>query len=280
MIADARIQLEGNVTNDSAMTLTEAVGLYLETLPGEQRGAALAELQRFAKWAGAERRLDELRGHQIASYAETFTGTMGNASQRAETIRAFFAYAKKAGLTDTNLGVHLRVRKTAASSKPKRATAAPKQMTLSEGGKAALDAELESLKAQRPQILADITRARADKDFRENSPLDAARERQGYVEGRIREIEATLQHAVIQTGERPVSSDFVNLGSTVLLRNLKTAGETRYTLVSPAEVNPKEGRISSESPVGKALLQRKTGEEVEVTTPSGALRFRIERIEA
>lgn len=268
------------MTNDSTPTLTEAVSSYLETVPAENRAAALAELQRFAKWAGAERRIDELRGHQIASYAETFTGTMGNASQRAETIRAFFAYAKKAGLTSTNLGVHLRLRKTAASKKPARHRAAPKQMTLSEGGKAALEAELESLKAQRPQILADITRARADKDFRENSPLDAARERQGYLEGRIREIEATLQHAVIQTDDRPLSSDMVNLGSTVVLRNLKTSGEMRYTLVSPAEVNPKEGRISSESPVGKALLQRQTGEEVEVATPSGAVHFRIERIEA
>lgn len=267
------------MTDDSQLTLTDAMSRYLDTIPDDTRGPTVAELQRFAHWAGAERPIEQLRGHQVASYAETLTGTMGNASQRADAVRAFFAYAKKEGLTSTNLGAHLRVRKTAASA-PKRTVAAPKQMTLSEGGKAALEAELESLKAQRPQILADITRARADKDFRENSPLDAARERQGYVEGRIREIEATLQHAVIQSSERPASDTAVNLGCTVVLHNVKTGAETRYTLVSPAEVNPKQGRISSESPVGKALLQRQPGEEVEVATPSGAIRLRIESIEA
>jgi len=259
----------------NTLSLTDALSRYLATVASGERAAAQAELQRFASWAGPDRPVDQLRGHEIASYAERLAGSLADAPQRADSLRAFFAYAKKAGLTDSNLGVHLRFRKGAPASASPFAPA-PRSVTLSAEGKAALEAEIASLKAQRPQILSDIQRAMADKDFRENSPLDAARERQGYVEGRIRELEATLQHATVEAAARPASNHAVGIGSTVVLRNLKTGAETRYTLVSPGEVSPKEGRISSESPVGKALLQRQTGEEVEVAAPS-ALPHRAHR---
>jgi transcription elongation factor GreA len=120
----------------------------------------------------------------------------------------------------------------------------------------------------------------ADKDFRENAPLDAAREHQAHLEGRIREIEATLRHAVIVGEGSPQSNARVGVGSAVLLRNLKSGTEVRYILVSPSEVNPAEGKISIVSPVGKALMERRAGEEVDVKAPAGTLRFRIESVEA
>ena len=98
--------------------------------------------------------------------------------------------------------------------------------------------------------------ALSDRDLRENAPLDAARHQQSYVESRIRTIEATLARAVVVTDEKP-AGEAVAIGSTVVLRNLSNDAETRYTLVRPGEVNAGQGRISYESPVGQALLQRR-----------------------
>jgi len=194
-------------------------------------------------------------------------------------VRRFLAFAKKAGYTPTNLATHLRLRKTAAA-RPSARGPAPKEVVLSEEQKRALTAELESLKAQRPKIVDDLQRAMADKDFRENAPLDAARQQQGFIEGRIRRLESTLEHAVVLEEGATGADDVVEIGSTVHLRNLASGAETTYTLVRPGEVNAAQGRISFESPVGRALLQRRAGDEVEVAVPSGTLRFRIERVKA
>ena len=257
--------------------LTEAARRYLETLPDQERLASQAELQRFVRWCGADRPCESLRGHEVANYAETLTGGVTDATGRAETVRKFLAFAKKAAYTSTNLGTHLRLRKTANA--PVGRAPPAREVQLSEEQKAALEAELKSLKAQRPRILQDLQRAMSDKDFRENAPLDAARERQGYVEGRIRELEAKLAQAVVVQQQAARSGDAVDIGSTVHLRNMKSGTETVYTLVRPNEVNAAQGRISFESPVGRALLKRRAGDEVEVTAPSGTIRFRIERVE-
>lgn len=261
-----------------SVTLMEAARRYLAALADQERIASQAEVERFVRWCGADRACDQLRGHEVATYAETLTGSVTDASRRAEAVRRFLAFAKKAGYASTNLGSHLRLRKTSAT-RPVGRGRVPKRVELSEEQKAALTAELESLKAMRPKIVKDIQRAMADKDFRENAPLDAAREQQGYIEGRIRKLEATLEQAVaVQEGPTP-SGHVVEIGSTVLLRNLKSGAETTYTLVRPGEVNAAQGRISFESPVGRALLMQRAGDEVEVAAPSGTLRFRIERVE-
>lgn len=266
------------MSDDARVTLMEAARRYLAALADEERMASQVEVERFVRWCGADRGCDQLRGHEVANYAETLTGSLTDASGRAEAVRKFLAFAKKAGYAPTNLGSHLRLRKTSATRRAGRGPAL-KEVQLSEEEKAALTAELESLKAQRPKIVDEIRRAMADKDFRENAPLDAAREQQAHIEGRIRKLETTLDQAVVvEEGPTP-SGHVVEVGSTVLLRDLKSGGETTYTLVRLGEVDAARGRISFESPVGRALLLRRAGEEVEVAVPSGTLRFRIERVE-
>jgi transcription elongation factor GreA len=265
------------MTNDQAVTLTEVARGYLASLPDAQRITTQPEVERFVRWAGPDRIVQQLRGQDVANYAETITGSVTDATKRADAVRALFVYVKKIGLTETNLGAHLRLRKGTAS-KGARVQAA-ESIEMGMGQKAALEAELESLKAQRPRILADLKRAMEDKDFRENAPLDAARAQQGYVEGRIRAIETMLDRAVEVNDDASLSPDSVHIGSRVLLKNLASDKDVTYTLVRPGEVNPAEGRISFESPVGKALLQRRKGDEVEVAVPSGKLRFRVESVE-
>ncbi len=261
-----------------SVSLAQAARRYLAALADKERIASQAEVERFTRWCGADRACDQLRAQEVANYAETFTGSVIDASQRAEAVRKFLAFAKKEGFTSSNLGTHLRLRKFAATLAAGRG-GAPKEVQVSEQERAALVAEIESLKAQRPQLMKDIQQARADKDFRENAPLDAARQQQAYIEGRIRRLEATLDRAVVVQGAATPSGDAVEIGSTVHLRNLNSGAETVYTLVRPSEVNAAQGRISYESPVGRALLQKRAGAEVEVAAPSGNLRFRIERVE-
>lgn len=258
-------------------TLGDAASRYLESLSPEELETRRAEVQRFVRWAGVDRKTGRLRGQEVANYAETLPGSVADSSVRAETVRAFLAFAKKAGFTSTNLGTHLRVRKT--SVKAPRSGKTVKQVELSVAEHSMLADELASLKAQRPKILQDIQRALSDRDLRENAPLDAARQQQSFMESRIRTIEATLGRAVIVTDEAP-TGEAVAIGSTVVLRNLSTDSEVRYTLVRPGEVNAGQGRISYESPVGQALLQRRAGDEVQVKAPSGTHRFRVEQVEA
>jgi transcription elongation factor GreA len=263
------------MAEEALVTLMEAARQYVAALPSDQRIAHQAEVERFARWCGADRTCAGLQGQEIANYADTLTGTLTDASRRADAVKSFLAFAKKAGFTSTNLGAHLRLRKTAGRAAPR----AGKEVQLSELEHAALSAELEGLLAQRPRIIQDIQRAMADKDFRENAPLDAARQQQGHVEGRIRTIEGILANSVVVQDERAAGSQVVEIGSTVLLRNLASGKELSYTLVRPGEVNPAQGRISFQSPVGKALLMHRAGDEVAVEAPSGTLRLQVLHVE-
>ena len=113
--------------------------------------------------------VQQLRGQDVANYAETITGSVMDAAKRADAVRALFVFAKKAGLTETNLGAHLRLRKGTASRATSRTTAV-NQIEMSEQQRVALQAELESLKVQRPKILADLKRAREDKRLSRERP--------------------------------------------------------------------------------------------------------------
>jgi len=139
--------------------------------------------------------------------------------------------------------------------------------------------ELDELKAQRPQVLEEISRAAADKDFRENSPLHAAREQMGYIDGRIYELEATLKNANIITQNKQ-SSLRICVGKTVTLVALASGKMQCYTIVGPKEANPASGKISHISPIGKALIGHNQGETVEVVVPSGKVQYRIDKVES
>lgn len=141
-------------------------------------------------------------------------------------------------------------------------------------GKRELEAELEELKLQRGPIAEKIANARDYGDLSENAEYDAAREEQGQVEGRIAEIEDILLNAdIIKPGKK---NGTVQVGSTV---ELSVNGKNvTYTIVGPVEADPLEGKISNESPIGQALLGKKTGEEVAIETPKGPATYSIATI--
>jgi transcription elongation factor GreA len=137
-----------------------------------------------------------------------------------------------------------------------------KTVNITAEGRKDLEYELAALKARRPEIAEKIALARSYGDLSENEDYTAARGEQKVVEGRILEIEDILLHAkIIKAGKK----EKVDMGSTVTLEG---DGKTStYTLVGAVEANPSEGKISNESPIGKAIFGKKVGEEV--TLPNG-----------
>lgn len=122
-----------------------------------------------------------------------------------------------------------------------------------------------------------MRRAAADKDFRENAPLEVAREQRGQLEGRIKELEEAVKSAIIIDEKQKVTPK-VSIGNRVALRDLVSGEELCYMIVSPREVDPLTGKISNASPIGKAIISRGEGEVVEVITPAGKFRYQIEQI--
>lgn len=143
-------------------------------------------------------------------------------------------------------------------------------------GKKKLEEELDYLvNVRRKEVAANIQSAKEEGDISENSAYDEAKLNQGFVEGRIQTIEAQLQNAVII--EKNGKSDEVYLGSNVTVEGEGFAKET-YLIVGSAEADPLEGRISNESPIGKALLGAKVGEAVTAETPNGQIVFKVIKI--
>lgn len=138
-----------------------------------------------------------------------------------------------------------------------------------------LEEELDLLKGEkRKEIAEKIKVARSYGDLSENSEYDDAKNEQAILEARIVTIEAELKNAVI-INEDEISTERVYIGSSVRLENLKLNKEVTYRIVGSSSSNPKEGKISDESPVGKALIGRRLGDVVEVETPAGTVGFKI-----
>lgn len=257
---------------DTTTTLDQAANQYLETVKGPGRQQALAELNRFERWYGSDRIIGQIRGHDVALYGEAMGPATPETQKRAEQLRAFLVFLKKIGVLEQNLAPHLRLKKASKASGVQHA-AQPLTVELTQTGVDALKTDLEGLMKDRIAVREDIRKAMLDKDFRENSPLDAAKDKQGHIEARIREIEAVLKRAVIVDDKAKTGR--VRVGSTVRVKNGASGKTTEYSIVGPTEANAAEGKISSVSPVGKALLDCVPGDEVEVSAPSGTIKLHV-----
>jgi len=140
-----------------------------------------------------------------------------------------------------------------------------------------LEKELENLRnVRRQEVASRLREAMEDGDeLIDNAEYEAAKNEQAFVEGRILELDHMLAQA--QIIEHDKKSDTVKIGSTVVIKEGNKKPET-YRIVGIAEANPKEGLISNESPLGKALLDKRVGDPVEVEAPDGALRFKVVKI--
>ena len=150
-----------------------------------------------------------------------------------------------------------------------------KQMLYTQEGYQALVDELEYLKGtKRQQVKEDIATARSFGDLSENSEYDEARNEQAKVEGRITELESLILNAVI-VDESKIDTSIVNMGSTVKVYDEEFDETIEYSIVGSNEVDPLANKISDMSPMGKALIGKRAGDEVSVEAPGGVIKLKI-----
>jgi transcription elongation factor GreA len=148
-----------------------------------------------------------------------------------------------------------------------------KKIYLTKEGIAELKKEYEKLsKAKRPEVLGRVSQARNQGDLSENAEYVAAREELSFIDGRLDELEELLKQAVLIRDSK-VSNGTIKLGSKVTL-HIKGKEET-FMLVGEWEADPKERKISHESPLGKALIGRRVGEKIEVDAPAGKIGYSV-----
>lgn len=266
------------------MILTQALTQFLSIRHFQAAPDTLQELSKFIRWCGRERNVVDLTPQEAASYGElmSVSGGSQDTTARVQAVKDFLSFCYKSNFTQTSLAKHVRVRKTgrklvAAREKARAA------IDITPEGYQNLVNELATLKDERVVVAQEINLAAADKDFRENAPLDAAREHQGHMEARIRELEDGLQRARLVHPDNQDSTTKqkrkVKLGSKVKLLDPSSKEEMVYTLVNASEASPMDFKMSVASPVGKALMDHTVGEEVQVVTPRGSLRYSIKEVD-
>lgn len=146
-------------------------------------------------------------------------------------------------------------------------------------GEQQLRAELEQLKSvERPDVIKAIAEARAHGDLRENAEYHAAKERQGFIEGRISEIEAKLSQAQVIDVTKMTNNGRVIFGATVVLINQQNEEEVTYHIVGDDEADLKQQKISVNSPIARGLIGKEEGDDVVIKTPSGNISFEIKEV--
>lgn len=155
---------------------------------------------------------------------------------------------------------------------------AEKEILLTAEGLSKLEDELDYLKTiKRKEVAERIKAAIEFGDLSENSEYDDAKNEQAFIEGRIVALEKSLRNVRL-IDESDITIDQVSIGTVVKVKDLEFGDELEYTLVGSPEANPMQGRISDESPVGKALMGKKVNDIVEVSVPAGIIKYQVNEI--
>ena len=267
--------------------LHDALGLFViekKNLKNSKKSSmdGHQEILRFIDWYGRDRKIQDLSPSLVEDYAREFSQRGADAQKRLTPVKEFFVFLRKMDWIEMNLSVHLRASRTRRGTTGRQTTTTNGHANgprLSEEGYQRLVEELEKYKVEKVKADDEVKEAMAGKDFRENAPLDAAKERQGFVAAKIRELESEVANAQILSGEAEANSGKrVVVGSSLTIKDVDSGKVINYTLVDKREADVKSGKISTVSPVGQALLDKSVGDTVEITVPKGTVGFLIEKI--
>ncbi|MDD4873571.1 MAG: GreA/GreB family elongation factor [Dehalococcoidales bacterium] len=264
--------------NDNGMKICDAASCFVERTSVEDEGVYQQALSHLVRWFGKERIICEIMPPEIANYADRLLVSDAEYLRKLEIVKAFLKHAKKEGWLKSNLEIHLKIKKSKAKANNGVKKDTIQRISLTREGYDKVKKELEELKKKRPQAIEEVTKAAADKDFRENAPLDAARERLSHLEGKILELQELLKKAEI-IDEYSTDLEKAGIGDSIILIDLQNKEQIEYTLVSSREFDPSKGKISGSSPLGKAILGKCSGETLEIIVPAGKLCYKIEKIE-
>ena len=267
---------------DPSPSLTEAVTKFVAGRKSAKKGVeSNQELGRFVAWCGRDRTVARVSPSEVADYAQHIGLGGVDAAQKLSPVKSFLTFLKQEGWIETSLAAHLRIprgRRSATNSASASIDSA-EGTQLSQEGYDRLVSQLDVLKEERVAVVADIKLAMEDKDFRENAPLDAAKERQGIIESKVRELESSLATAKILAKRPSAPQKKTAVGTKVKLKDLESGKRLVYTLVDVHEADAGAGRISTTSPVGMGLINRTVGDEVLIEVPRGKLHYMIEGVE-
>ena len=268
------------MSQQSKVLLIDAVSGYVSTQVAADRRSIQGELNRFVRWCGRDRQASSLTPLEIESYCASLEGTGEDGSRRVAITRKFLSFLHNSGRTYENMASHAKLRRSNRATTAKRARKTEALVHLTQEAYQQLEAEIASLKEARPLVANELRLAAADKDVSDNAPLDAAREKQGYMEARIRELENMLQRAVIlEKGKFGGPGGKAALGASVVLRQVESGREVTYLLVETNEADPGNGKLSVASPVGRAILNHVVGDNVDVVTPGGTVSYLVAKIQ-
>jgi transcription elongation factor GreA len=263
----------------------------LRSEAGRQLSAEdISRLRKFVTWCGVSTSVEAIPPFKIEAFLQQLTNTSTPPRAYMPVLKAFFAFAHQQGLIASDPMKAVRLPRGAgtgakrggavAAAAPRAAPARESQAVyVSRSQLEAMQQELERLRTEeRHRVSRMLHDAIKDGDLSENAAYDDAKMRQGLLEAKIRELEAKLRHVeVIEDQDRP--ADGAGIGSRVRLEERGTGDVIEYQVVGPEETDPRAGKISHLSPVGRAILGKSPGDEVEVATPGGAVRYRIVAIE-
>ena len=237
-------------------------------------------LSRFLRWFGNERSVASLTPADMEAYSVNASTETLSGSDRIKAVRDFLQYSKKNGIIETNLAFHVKLRRTPRQSRAHAARHAAineEVVQLTAEGHAELLTLVDYLKDELARNSIEIAKAAADKDVRENAPLEAAREYQGQLSARLSLSEDTLGKAKVIEKNAGINNE-VRHGSYLKLKDIASGEAFEWTLVDPREADSLANKISTSSPVGEAVLGKKIGDEVEVSAPKGTVRYKITHI--
>ena len=149
------------------------------------------------------------------------------------------------------------------------------KIPLTKDGEKKLQEELKSLKIERPKISKAIAEAREHGDLKENAEYHAAREQQGLVEAKIKDIEFKLSNSEIINNKTTDKKNHIIFGCTVELLNINDNSKVKYQIVGDEEADLTKNKISFNSPIGQGLINKKVGDEIAITVPNGQLNFKV-----
>lgn len=260
-------------------TLADAFAQFLHSLRADNRLSYERYVRHYVQTVGEDQTAETITGPRVERYAEgNVKSTDPLAEARVTALKAWFQYLKKHNYTSQNFGTVIRLRR-ASRSRPAVSAVASDIPTLAvtPEGLTAMKEEFGELQQEVPALIEAIALAREDKDFRENAPLDAAREALAQNEARRRQLEGDIRRARVV--EDDSAGERVAVGSSVTVTRLDSGKQFTYRLVGAREANAREGKISVDSPVGMELLGKSVDDEATVATPAGEMMFRVDSIE-
>jgi len=283
--------------------LIKAVNLYTNRMRKSRKESIKSDLSSFIQWLfeclepksyNEDLDMDKINLNLIEpSFIEQYVQMTNvkhsnfNASKKLTVARDFLGFLhnpdsndEKIKFTDTNLSNHIRNKKgrRTGSLSLKSRLHEEDVIEISQEYHDNLISDLAIRFKEREDVVVDINKAAADKDFRENAPLEAAREKQGLIESQIKTIEETLRKsAIINTKKNSKTNKIAKIGSKVtMLQNSKT--RVKISLVASPEADVNTSKISVESPIGMALVGKTENEEVIVSAPAGSVNYKIVKI--